>query len=198
MGINTKTTLLASSEEYFKEVVTAALKQRQMNTFPLAQTYLVQLLGNYINAEKLFESPTLAELFLRAQNSQQSLVRIELLKKLGDVSLYVSGLFSDSLNRKVVDVDYYAEMGGTAYATLANASKEDTLRRVYEEYSGRFLEFVDVLTLISQKVFMHNNESILRLYDRYLKTGSELARETLLEKGIISVPYEKEKKKLQQ
>lgn len=203
--LSTKSTLLASSEEYFKEVVEAALSQRNMKTFPMAQSYLVQLLGQYISADNLFEeqegkksNPTLAELFLKAQNSQQTLVRIELLKKLGDVSLYVSGLFSDSLSRKLVDVDYYADMGGTAYATLAKTAKEDTVKRVYEEYSERFLEFVDVLTLISQKVFMHNNESILRLYDRYLKTGSELARETLLEKGIISVPYEKEKKKIQQ
>ncbi len=196
--------LFVSPNDYFREVVEHAFQQRNMKTFPMAEAYLVQLLGQYVNSDNLFEAqegkkvnPMLAEMFLKAQTTQ-TIVRIEMLKRLGDVSLYVSGLFGDSLNRKIVDIDYYADMGGQAYGSLAETIKEDTFRKVYSEYSERFLEFVDVLTLISQKVFLQNNESLLRLYDRYLKTGSELARETLLEKGIISVPFEKEKKKFQQ
>jgi hypothetical protein len=197
--------LFLSPNDYFKEVVGSALQQRNMRTFPMAEAYLVQLLGQYVNSDNFFEdqegrksNPMLAEMFLKAQSTQTMTVKIEMLKRLGDVSLYVSGLFGDSLNRKIVDIDYYADMGGQAYGSLAETIKEDTFRKVFSEYSARFLEFVDVLTLISQKVFLQNNESLLRLYDRYLKTGSELARETLLEKGIISVPYDKEKKKFQQ
>ena len=37
------------------------------------------------------------------------------LKQIGDVSLFVSGFFSDSLRRKLVDVDYYVSIGGVAY-----------------------------------------------------------------------------------
>ena len=59
-----------------------------------------------------------------AQNSEP-IVRFELLKKLGDRSLYISGFFADSLQRKVVDVDYYAEMGGVAYGALADSAVEE-------------------------------------------------------------------------
>lgn len=189
--------ILIDSEDYFKGIVGEALSQRKMITFPLAQNYLVQLLNQFIATEKL-EDQTLAEMFLKAQNTTDINVKVELLKKLGDVSLYISGLFSESLDRKLVDVDYYADMGGAAYGSLSETIKEDSFKKVYKEYSNRFLEFVDVLTIISQKVFLHDNESILRLYNKYLRTGSELARETLLEKGIISIPFDKNKKNIAQ
>ncbi len=189
--------IFINAEGYFKNVVEEAFQQRKMRTFPLAEYYLVQLLNQFVVVENM-ENPTLAELFLQAQNEQDVSKRVELLKKLGDVSLYVSGLFADSLDRKLVDVDYYAEMGGTAYGNLAETVQKNASRMIFKEYSSRFQEFVDVLNVISQKVFTHNNESILRLYSRYLKTGSELARETLLEKGVISVPFDKNKKNSQQ
>jgi hypothetical protein len=132
-------------------------------------------------------------MFLKAQTSGGN-AKIELLKKLGDVSLYVSGFFGDSFQRKIIDIDYYVDMGEAAYGTLAQEIRQDTSRRVYAEFSRKFLEFVDVLTFISQKTFVQNDESILRLYEKFLKTGSELARETLEEKGIVTIPFDKDKK----
>lgn len=201
-----KINFLISTKDFFNDVVQEAIVARKMNTFPLAQNYLVSILENYIHTHNLFDTQTengkrtretLAETFLKAQNSN-STVKIELLKKLGDVSLYVSGFFADSLSRKVVDVDYYVDMGETAYATLASEIKEDTSRKVFKDFSSRFLEYVDLLTTISQKSLIQNDESILRLYEKYLKTGSELARETLEEKGIVTIPFDKDKKSFAQ
>ena len=47
------------------------------------------------------------------------------------------------------------------------------------------MEFVDVLTYISHTSFIKSNESVLRLYDKYMTTGSELAREKLTEMGVL-------------
>lgn len=190
-------TLFLNAEDYFKNVVDEALQQRKMKTFPLAEFYLVRLLNQFVTSENL-ENKSLAEMFLQAQTTQETPKKVELLKKLGDISLYISGMFADSLDRKIVDVEYYTEMGGTAYGNLAEAVQKNDVKMVYKEYSSRFVEFVDVLNVISQKVFTHDNESILRLYSRYLKTGSELARETLLEKGVLSVPFDKNKKNFEQ
>ena len=201
-----KINFLVSTKDFFNDVVQEAIVARKMNTFPLAQNYLVSILENYVHTNNLFDTQTengkktrdtLAETFLKAQNSNPT-VKIELLKKLGDVSLYVSGFFADSLSRKIVDVDYYVDMGEVAYATLASEIKEDTSRKVFKDFSSRFLEYVDLLTTISQKSLVQNDESILRLYEKYLKTGSELARETLEEKGIVTVPFDKDKKSVAQ
>ncbi|MES2768460.1 MAG: hypothetical protein V4596_04875 [Bdellovibrionota bacterium] len=201
-----KINFLVSTKDFFNDVVQEAIVARKMSTFPLAQNYLVSILENYIHTNNLFDThsengkktrDTLAETFLKAQNSNPT-VKIELLKKLGDVSLYVSGFFADSLSRKIVDVDYYVDMGEVAYATLASEIKEDTSRKVFKDFSSRFLEYVDLLTTISQKSLVQNDESILRLYEKYLKTGSELARETLEEKGIVTIPFDKDKKSVAQ
>lgn len=192
---NTKPILL-SPKDFFKEVIEDAFKQRKINTFPFAQHYLVGLLENYISTDKLFDEPsedgkksrkTLAELFLTATSAENS-VRIDLLKRLGDTSLYVSGFFGESLQRKIVDIDYYADMGGLAYGSLSNFVKEDNFKKVYSEFSERFMDFVDVLTFVSQKMMVQSDENILRLYDKYIRTGSELAKDALLEKGINPVP----------
>src|SRR5687767_1226206 len=103
-----KATLFLGTEEFFKEAVENALNQRKVKATPLAEHYLVHLLNHYLTADRLFDEDsqnglrqreTLAEMFLKAANSPPG-VKVELLKKLGDSSLYISGFFGDSLNRK--------------------------------------------------------------------------------------------------
>lgn len=198
--------LFVSPKEFFSEIVKEGLAQRRVESFPRVETYLADLLQFYLDAKNLYEPSTdengqrkpttLAETYLIASQAEP-VMRIEMLKKLGDRSLYISGFFGDSLSRKIVDVDYYAEMGGAAYRDLSTAVADDTLARVYSTFSERFIDYVDVLTYISQKSFVQSNESILRLYDRYLRTGSELARERLTEMGVLTLPLEQAKKSRQ-
>lgn len=200
--MNNKSIYIVSAAEYFKETVAEAINKRKVQTFPQAQEYLINILKNYIQTGNLFDSKTedgrntrktLAEMFLEAQGLDKNSKK-EVLKKLGEVSLYVSGFFSDSFNRKIIDVDYYIDMGEVAYSTLAEETKEDLSRKVYLEFSKKFLEFVDVLSYISQHSLIQHEENVLRIYEKYLKTGSPLAREILEEKGIVTVPFDKSKK----
>lgn len=195
--------LFISPEGYFQELVQQGLSQRKVNTYPFVESYLVRLLQHYLDAKNLHEDPyanesgqrapqTLAEAYLIAQNSDLP-VRTEMLRKLGDRTLYISGFFGDSLSRKIVDIDYYAEIGGAAYASLAHCTREDALVKVYSTFSERFLEFVDVLTYISHQSLVKSDESILRLYDRYMRTGSELAKEKLVEMGVLTLPADQVK-----
>ena len=187
--------LVLSSNDYFSEVVTDAFERRKLKTLPMAKTYLVGMLESYIPTENLFDTvdasgrktqATLAETFLKAQSSETS-AKIELLKRLADRSLYISGFFGDSLQRKLIDVDYYADMGCTAYASLADCVREDTVARMYREFADRFLEFVDVLTDISTQAHVFNEDNLMRLFELYARTGSDVAREKLMEKGLIGV-----------
>lgn len=185
--------LFVSPEGYFQELVSKGLYDRKVQTHPIVETYLVNLLKQYLDAKALFEAEaTLAEMYLHAQNAEPS-IKMEKFKKLGDRALYISGFFGDSLSRKTVDVDYYANIGGAAYTHLAHATREDALAQVYKTFSARFIEFVDVLTYISQHSFVKSDESILRLYDRYQKTGSELAKEKLVEMGVLTLPQDQVK-----
>lgn len=188
--------ILLSAQDFFATAVEEACVQRKIKTYPQVKNYLVRLLEFYLDARNLHEDEmdesgkrkpqTLAEMYLIAQNSDHT-TKLELLKKLGDKSLYLSGFFSESFARKIIDVDYYVDMGGTAYAQLASSTKEDGLSKVYSIFSQRFVEFSDVLTCISHNSQVENDQNVLRLYDLYLRTGSELAKEKLLQKGVIPV-----------
>jgi hypothetical protein len=101
------------------------------------------------------------------------------------VSLYVAGFFQDSLNRKLVDVDYYIGMGGAAYQQVAVRTYEDTLRDLYLELADKFGAFVDVLAEVSDKTSQRTEKDILRLYELWLKTRSERAAKALQEAGIV-------------
>lgn len=188
--------LFVSSSEYFQTVVNEACEQRGFKTFALAKGYLADLLRFYVPAANLFDEidasgrrqrETLAETFLKAQNAEPA-VRIELMKKMADRSLYIAGFFGDSLQRKLIDVDYYIDMGGMAYGALASSVREDMTSKVYADYAHRFFDYVEVLSHISSKSARQNEENLLRLFEVYAKTGSEVAREKLLERGLIAVP----------
>ncbi len=187
-----KVSLFETPKMYFSELVHSALAKRRLNTQPAVSQYLVSLLETYLNVEMIKTDATLAETLLRAQLAEKK-VKTEMLKRLGDTSLYVSGFFGDSLRRKIVDIDYYADIGGTAYGYLASEASDESLAHTYKEFSLRFLEYVDLLTYISQNSMIQSNQDLLRLYERYVMTGSELAKEQLLEKGLLTTTDQNKK-----
>lgn len=197
-----KGSLILDSGQFFSDMVRTAFERRKLQTNPAVETYLVGLLRHYLDARNLHDELvnesgerqpiTFAEMLLKAAQSED-VEKQELLKKLAERSLYISGFFGDSLSRKAIDIDYYAKMGGTAYGALADCVREDTRAQIYRVCSMRFLDFVEVLTFISTESMIQTDENILRLYDRYLRTGSELAREKLVEKGILTLPLDQTK-----
>ena len=198
-GSNESKQILASSGEFFSEVVDEALESRKIKTYPMVSKYIVDLLENYLFTDNLYDThdesgrkqrSTLAEMLLTASSSTQN-EKIKLLKKLGDSSLYISGFFAPSLRRKPIDVGYYVNMGCTAYNSLSLTIKETTFSKVYSEISNRFVEFVDVLTYIRDKSLVSPNQDLLELMEIYNQTGSSLAREELIKNGVMTVSNDK-------
>lgn len=185
--------VLDKPRAFFENRVDTAFKRLGFRPRALSRQYLVELLESFMFSGKVFEKgETLAELYLRAMSAPGP-QRLQMLKKLGDGSLYISGFFGDSLTNKMVDIDYYVDMGGTAYGTLAVASGDGDLAVVYDEYARNFGAFVDVLTFISQESLIQSNGDLLRLYDRFVTTGSRLAEEQLAEKGLLNADLPKAK-----
>lgn len=194
-----KSFVFLTPEEHFSEVVKEACKNRQIAAQPAVEVYLVQLLRHYLNSKNFHQPPleegqekppeTFAEMYLLAMNAE-GLKRKELMRTVADRALYLTGFFGDSLQKKTVDIDYYAEIGSAAYSNLHSWTKENSLAYVYKTFSRRFMDFVEVLNYISEKSSIQSDQNVLRLYDRYLRTGSELAREKLNELGVVTLPKE--------
>jgi hypothetical protein len=110
------------------------------------------------------------------------------LKSVGDQSLFVSGFFSDSLRRKPVDIDYYVAIGGSAYQALSRL-ESDRLSPVFAELGEKFAGFVDVLAEVSERsCCSSSNADLLRLYEKWLKTGSPRSGQLLAERGVVPNP----------
>lgn len=186
--------IIGDSKTYFRQTLKDALDERKIATFPFVESYLVEILEHYILSANLYEESqangkktqkTLAETMLMAASAPPR-VRFDLLKGMGDRALYISGFFGDSLQRKIVDIDYYMEMGASAYASLSKEIEEDTFAKLYHEIAHKFNLFVDAFHLMSRKTIQHDSENIMRLMEVYSLTGSGVAQDILVEKGIFT------------
>ena len=187
-----------SPKEYFRRLIQDGMEKRGIEAEFVVKEYLAFLLEYYVDVRNLFVEKegtnkkslqTLAEMFLKANNTSNRFLRKNMLKKTAETSLYISGFFGESLSRKTVDIDYYIHMGSSAYAILADNIKESEISDVYVECAERFLSFMEVLSYISDRSFINSNENILNIYECYLRTGSDLAYEKLIEKGILVSSY---------
>jgi len=178
-----------SPHEFFREMVSDALSHRRLRIEEVTEFYLVDLLAGFLERERLFvEEPDgtvsaepLALILLRAYEADRRARRAQL-RRLGDTALFVSGFFGDSLARSLVDVDYYIAMGERAYGALAEVERGGGLP--WEELALRFPAFVDVFAEIAELADLRSNRGLVRLYERYLLTGSERVAERLRARGV--------------
>ena len=172
--------------EHFKELVATAIRAQKVKTNELAEHYLCTLLTSFVTSENLASEP-LAVTYIRALNAEKT-IQLRLMKQLGDIALFTSGFFSDSLSRKIVDIDYYILMGTASYGWLAlmhgEGKSPDSVNALFSELSGKFTAFVDVLTEVSDKSRLTSSKDILRVYERWLRTKSKQAEKLLRGLGI--------------
>ena len=168
--------------EYFKEQVEAALANRKIVAGELTAYYVVQLLAGFLERRAGDDAPLLLQL-AHALDSGGGPQRASL-KQIGDAALFISGFFPDSLRRKLVDVDYYVSVGGCAYTALSRV-EHDSFSPVFAELADRFVEFADVLSEVSERSACCTNTDLLRLYDRWLRTGSPRSGQLLAERGVV-------------
>lgn len=184
-----------SIQEYFHQAVSEAVVNQEINTSDEAVCYLVNMLTLFSRSEYLFEQTSdgvslrpLALIYADALNEPRVAERTKLLQRLGDTALFIAGVFTDSLNRKLVDVDYYIAMGGNAYSTVSDilrgVYRNDSAKMMFKELTEKFTDFVDVLAEVGEKSKLSSNADVLRLYEIWIRTGSRRAAGQLRRLGI--------------
>lgn len=182
---------VADAREFFAGELKSLLAKHHIQTQPDSLEYLVNLLLHFIQTENLFtqgedgrlKNPVLADLFAEYSYGDNA-TKHAALRRMGDVCLVVTGIFPDSLNRKLVDIDYYFGMGGTAYSQLSKMQFTNLARGLFQELSVKFKAFSDVLSEMSDRSGLQSNTDLLRLYEKWLMTKSERLRSLLGEHGI--------------
>ncbi len=186
----------ASAREYFKDLLDGAITNQKVPLGEMTEFYLVELLNKYMDVAALYsqtpegkvDDEPLAFQLRRALEAARE-ERVKALRKLGDQSLYVAGFFGDSLGKRLVDIDYYISMGGAAYGALAKMTREapagGSFSSLYEELTQKFTAIVDLFSEVSERVSVSTNQGVVRLYERWVKTGSDRLTRLLAEQGLI-------------
>ncbi|MEK7692426.1 MAG: hypothetical protein AAB425_15530 [Bdellovibrionota bacterium] len=185
--------VVGNSEAFFYERVVEALGRHRIGVMPETEAYLVKLLSQFMFTENLYgrdgdgnlRDESLVNRLKEAIDEQQGELQRLLFRQIGDVSLYTAGFFQDSLNRKLVDVEYYIDMGGQAYRNVASRAEAENWRNLYLELATKFSAFVEVLADISQATAPKTEQDLLRIYENWVRTRSTRAEKTLKEAGII-------------
>ncbi|HYX90733.1 MAG TPA: hypothetical protein VE782_04175, partial [Myxococcaceae bacterium] len=128
----------------------------------------------------------LAILYHRARQQERG-ERIRTFRRLGDVSLYKAGFFSEALRSGPVGPEYYIQMGEISYGEVAELVPASGFAPVYRELHEKFRELVDVLEEIAARGLASTGpEGALRVYESWVRTGSTRLERVLIDAGLLT------------
>jgi len=184
--------------DYFRASVNDVIAKQGVEVDPHTAYYVVNLLTLFARSEEFYEDDgeaygikPLALMLADASDAQNVEQRAFTLQRIGDVSLFISGFFIESLAAKAVDVDYYVYMGESAYGSLSEEVR-GTFRGhafgdVYKELATKFQVMIDVLNEVRDSALQTSDVDLLRTYEIWLKTGSQRAENLLRQQGIVPI-----------
>jgi hypothetical protein len=176
--------------EYFRELVDDVAGHQRLALDPMTSYYVVQLLATFARTdadacEAFWTGQPMGALLgeaIAAGGSEQR----RRLRKVGDASLVLTGLFPTRLSRSLVDVDYYMRIGGIAYDSLSH-DEADLFAPAFGELASRFGDVVDLLGDVGDRCQLGSPADLLCLYERWQKTGSTQCARRLVARGVVPV-----------
>ena len=184
--------------DYFRTSVDDVIAKQGVDVDPHTTYYVVNLLTLFARSEEFYENDgeaygvkPLALMLAEATDAQNVGQRTLTLQRIGDVALFVSGFFIESLAAKAVDIDYYVYMGESAYGSLSEevrgTFRGNAFGEVYKELANKFQILIDVLNEVRDCALRGSDINLLRTYEIWLKTGSPRAEKLLREQGIVPI-----------
>jgi hypothetical protein len=173
--------LSASPSSFFRERLLHALTRRHATISESTEVYLVHLLTGFVHVteDEALEQP-LVQRLAEALETPSTTERFHRFRALGDSALYISGFFAGRLDRRGVSRDYVVAMGGRAYVAAA-----DVGGCVYEELAESFDLLAQVLDEVRETTSLRTPQDIVRLYERWRRTGSPVLAERLEAAGVF-------------
>lgn len=183
-----------SVSHFFSEVVEDAMRMQRVEATDGATQYLIALLADYAHpagrAGEALDRP-LTLLFDEALHASDPGERFERLRTLGDGVLYGCGFFGDHFQARGVDPKYLEGLGTRAYGAARSMllrGPETAGHDVFGELAEKFGTFVVVLSDVADITVAMGTESsrgLLKVYERWLKTGNGRLASVLTSRGVV-------------
>jgi len=169
----------------FQRLVTGAIRAAGVPSSASTARYLVELLVSFVRPPRcdLLDPPLGPSLVAALQLPPAQ--RASHLRRVGDTTLFLTGLFVERLDRTLVGPGYYVALGRTAYSHLSHDCTDRALGRSYAELATRFHDFVNVLGVIAEQHLFDREADLLRVYKRWAATRSPRDAASLVRRGII-------------
>lgn len=166
--------------DFFERQLTQSMAGQGVNSSREARAYLTGKLVDYVHARMLHNGSEgraphrlLAELAIEAERAGNA-HRYECFRRLGDLALFMAGVFAQQVRRRVVSRQYYVNMGAAAYVQLAVLDAMIAGQQridMYDELACGFPRFADVLEEVSERVQLDKKGGLIRLCERLTRTG---------------------------
>ena len=197
-GSHDRVVPVANLLDYFRTSIEVVISDQGVQVEPHATHYVVNLLTLFSRSEELYEDDgetfglkPLALMLADATDAPSAQERNQSLQRIGDVALFISGFFADSLASHAVDLDYYIHMGGSAYGSLSEEVRGTFRGRAvadtYSELAAKFQVLVDVLNEVRDRERQESDTDLLRMYSVWRKTGSKRAENLLRQQGVVPI-----------
>jgi hypothetical protein len=184
---------------FFGEIVESVQRTEHYEATCAAQMYVVALLADHATSgpagSETLSQPltTLIDEAMRASGRE----RFERLRTIGDGVLYVTGYFSDYLENRGIEIDYYSAFGARAYEVAGRMLDPGELGRslpgagtatVLSELAHKFRMFVALIHDVADALYAssaRSEQATLQVYERWRRTGSPALAQALAERGLI-------------
>ncbi|MDH5671620.1 MAG: hypothetical protein OEZ06_05685 [Myxococcales bacterium] len=174
----------ANIRDFFQAQLSEALSAQGVQTADATRDYLVELMAGFANGPLVarlgFPLVTLLERALAVAGRE----REARLRELGDTSLFLYGFLPDSFERRGLTAEYVETMGGRAYRAVVRVRGGG----VFAELASRFREMGGVLDEVRERTSLRTDGELLRLYQRWLESGSDSLARRLARRGVHPVP----------
>ena len=183
-------------QDYFRRSIDSVIAEQGVDVDPHATHYVVNMMTLFSRSEDFYDDDgevfgirPLALMLADAADAASPEQRNLMLRRIGDVTLFVAGFFVDTLRDRAVDVDYYTHMGENAYSSLSDEVRGtfhgNAFADIYLELATKFRVLTDVLNEVRDNEEGRSEKDLLRTYEIWRKTGSRRAEKILKRQGIV-------------
>jgi len=179
-------------EGFIVDEIEAAEEKLNIRLSKYTKIYILDLLKKLctqrdpLNLELIGDRP-LAIVLMEAVR-KDIFQKIRDLKAVGDISLIFSGLYPEYLTRRLVDIDYYIEIGKRSYHllsdTYSNFTRQQELFVLYSQLVAEFITLIQILTEMASELHFLDEENLEKIYNRYRRTRIKKYLEILRENKI--------------
>jgi hypothetical protein len=142
------------------------------------QSYLVFTLMRFTRHQQLNSHPLAIDYLTSRQLAPGK--RSEQLRDIGDQCLLVSGLYPQSADKRLVGVNYYVDLGRSAYHHISTLTQQG-IADLYRQLAESFVLLMDLLQTIRQ----YSTPALqpLAALELWNQTGSQAAFKQISESG---------------